>query len=324
MSDRGTRPESGQPPPPGGHRPFPPLPADLPAPLVPVVLGAPIHAFGLSLPKGTHVPCYPQSQTVLLRDRPDGPFHLLAGLYAFWRGLPDTETGRACAALLGSAGYPFPWASGPPVPVAERPAGSLLLSLWHANIGDACVQILVNAANEGLWMGGGVAGALRSKGGVELEQEARTHAPSGIGTVVRTGPHKLRALAVYHAVVIDQNQMTRTEMPAVETAFQRCLKMAIEEGAASIAVPALGCGIGGLDPAEVAASYLQIATRFSATTHRPLQILVVQQDADELAAAAKAFTAPADPGEEERLVEDCLRQYEEQLKKVPVKGLSRK
>jgi O-acetyl-ADP-ribose deacetylase (regulator of RNase III) len=58
-------------------------------------------------------------------------------------------------------------------------------------------------------MGGGVAAALRSRGGIEVHQEAIRHAPARIGSVVRTGAGRLAARYVYHAVVIDYDDARR-------------------------------------------------------------------------------------------------------------------
>ncbi len=56
--------------------------------------------------------------------------------------------------------------------------------------GDICdrgVEAIVNAANSHLWMGGGVAGAIKRRGGPEIEREAIAQGPIPIGESAVTG-----------------------------------------------------------------------------------------------------------------------------------------
>jgi len=71
--------------------------------------------------------------------------------------------------------------------------------------GDICecdTEAIVNAANNYLWMGGGVAGAIRRQGGEEIEQEALALGPIAVGEAVVTGGGKLKAKYVIHAAGI--------------------------------------------------------------------------------------------------------------------------
>lgn len=63
---------------------------------------------------------------------------------------------------------------------------------------------LVNAANDGLWMGGGVAGALKRAGGEEIEREAIALRPIPLGSAVATGAGRLGARWVIHGAVMGQ------------------------------------------------------------------------------------------------------------------------
>src|SRR3990170_7908766 len=70
------------------------------------------------------------------------------------------------------------------------------------------LDALVNAANNRLWMGGGVAGALKRAGGPEIEAEAIKKGPIPIGEAVVTGAGKLKAKYVIHAAVMGQDLQT--------------------------------------------------------------------------------------------------------------------
>ena len=55
------------------------------------------------------------------------------------------------------------------------------IEVSHGDITRFEMDALVNAANNHFWMGGGVAGALKRAGGVEIETEAMAKEPVFIG-----------------------------------------------------------------------------------------------------------------------------------------------
>lgn len=128
--------------------------------------------------------------------------------------------------------------------------GTISVVLVNDNIAARKADVLVNAANDQLQMGGGVAAALRSRGGIEIHQEAIRHAPARIGSVVRTGAGALDARYVYHAVVIDYEIRKGTSAVDVSEVVRTMVRMAVEDNARSIACPLFGAGVGGLS-AEV-------------------------------------------------------------------------
>ncbi|MBX3468907.1 MAG: macro domain-containing protein [Planctomycetes bacterium] len=83
-----------------------------------------------------------------------------------------------------------------------RRFGALTVTLVAGDIAFRLVDAVVNAANDRMQMGGGVAGALRAAGGLAIQREADALAPAPLGAVVRTGAGDLLAQHVYHAVVI--------------------------------------------------------------------------------------------------------------------------
>src|SRR5207237_1834328 len=74
------------------------------------------------------------------------------------------------------------------------------------------VDAIANAANDHLWMGAGVAGAIKRAGGEEIEREAVAKGPIAIGTAVATGAGRLQARYVVHGAVMGQDLRTNAEL----------------------------------------------------------------------------------------------------------------
>jgi O-acetyl-ADP-ribose deacetylase len=112
------------------------------------------------------------------------------------------------------------------------------------------VDAVANAANDHLWMGAGVAGALKRAGGEEIEREAMQQAPIPVGTAIATSGGCLRARYVVHGAVMGQDLRTNAALVARTT--HACLALADELGCRSLALPAFGTGVGGLALEECA------------------------------------------------------------------------
>ena len=117
------------------------------------------------------------------------------------------------------------------------------LEVVEGDITELEVDAIANAANNELWMGAGVAGAIKRAGGQEIEQEAVAQAPIAVGQAVATGAGTLKARHVVHAAVMGQDLQTSAEL--VSQATRRTLEVADELGARSLAMPAFGTGVGG-------------------------------------------------------------------------------
>ena len=124
------------------------------------------------------------------------------------------------------------------------------IEVYRGDITQLELDALVNAANNRLWMGGGVAGALKRVGGREIEDEALKKGPIPIGEAVVTGAGKLKAKYVIHAAVMGQDLTTDAEK--IRQATKNSLLRADEIGIKSIAFPALGTGVGGFPLDECA------------------------------------------------------------------------
>jgi O-acetyl-ADP-ribose deacetylase (regulator of RNase III) len=127
--------------------------------------------------------------------------------------------------------------------------------LWRGDITDLEVDAIVNAANNQGWLGSGVAGAIRRAAGDEVEAEAVAQGPWAVGGAVRTGPGRLAARgvrAILHAAAMGVGAAATAGSVASATAA--ALELAADEGLSSIALPALGTGVGGLDYQACAAA----------------------------------------------------------------------
>jgi O-acetyl-ADP-ribose deacetylase (regulator of RNase III) len=117
------------------------------------------------------------------------------------------------------------------------------ITLYQGDITQLSTEAIVNAANSHLWMGAGVAGAIKRAGGAEIEREAVSKGPIPVGEAVVTGAGRLKARHVIHAAAMGQD--LRTDAEKIHAATVNSLKRADELGLSSIAFPALGTGVGG-------------------------------------------------------------------------------
>lgn len=127
------------------------------------------------------------------------------------------------------------------------------------------VDAIGNAANDHLWMGAGVAGAIKRAGGEEIEREAVAKGPIHVGDAVATGAGRLAARYVIHGAVMGQD--LRTDADLIRRTTRRCLEVADELGCESLALPAFGTGVGGF-PLEECARIMVEAAR----SHEPAML----------------------------------------------------
>jgi O-acetyl-ADP-ribose deacetylase (regulator of RNase III) len=113
----------------------------------------------------------------------------------------------------------------------------------RGDIAEVVADAIVNAANNHLWMGSGVAGAIKRKGGDQIEREAVEKGPIPIGEALVTTAGRLEARCVIHAAAMGLDW--RTDETKIKQATLNSLKRAEELKLESIALPALGTGVGG-------------------------------------------------------------------------------
>ena len=136
----------------------------------------------------------------------------------------------------------------------------LQLEAREGDIAEVEADALANAANDRLWMGAGVAGALKRAGGDEIEREATSLGPIALGSAVATTAGRLPARHVIHGAVMGQD--LRTDADLVRRTTRSCLALADELGCRSFALPAFGTGVGGFALSECARIMVEEARSF--------------------------------------------------------------
>ena len=149
----------------------------------------------------------------------------------------------------------------------------LTIEVREGDISAVEADALVNAANNHLWMGSGVAGALKRGGGPEIEEEAVRKGPVAVGEAVVTGAGRLKARYVIHAAVMGQD--LRTSAAAIARATENALRRAEENGVRSIAFPALGTGVGGFPLEECARLMVGAIRKYAAGETRIERVIFV-------------------------------------------------
>jgi O-acetyl-ADP-ribose deacetylase (regulator of RNase III) len=157
------------------------------------------------------------------------------------------------------------------------------LIVVDGDIAGLDVDAIANAANDHLWMGSGVAGAIKRAGGSEIEAEAVSKGPVSVGTAVATGAGRLKARYVIHGAVMGQD--LRTDAQLIEQTTRSCLELADELGCESLALPAFGTGVGGFPLDDCARIMVRVARDYDPATLRRVVFAVFGAD------AAAAFTA---------------------------------
>ena len=117
------------------------------------------------------------------------------------------------------------------------------IELRQGDLTEADVDAIVNAANNELMLGGGVAGAIRVKGGPSIQQECDRIGTIALGEAAITGAGRLRARHVIHAASMRLGESTSEEN--LRAATRNSLKRANENSLRTIAFPAIGTGIAG-------------------------------------------------------------------------------
>jgi O-acetyl-ADP-ribose deacetylase (regulator of RNase III) len=151
------------------------------------------------------------------------------------------------------------------------------LEVVAGDIAGLEVDAVANAANDHLWMGAGVAGALKRAGGDEIEREAMAHGPIPVGTAVATSAGRLPARYVIHGAVMGQDLRTSADLVARTT--HACLALADELGCRSLALPAFGTGVGGFPLDDCARIMVETARAFSARSLERVVFAVFGDDA---------------------------------------------
>ncbi|MDD5327127.1 MAG: macro domain-containing protein [Phycisphaerae bacterium] len=126
-----------------------------------------------------------------------------------------------------------------------------VLELLEGDITEMQTEAIVNAANARLILGGGVAGAIKRKGGPKIQEECNKTGGTFVGGAVKTTGGNLKARYVIHAVGPQWFDSAHHKMgkgnedEKLKNATLNSLKLADENNIKSISFPAISTGIFG-------------------------------------------------------------------------------
>jgi O-acetyl-ADP-ribose deacetylase (regulator of RNase III) len=140
-----------------------------------------------------------------------------------------------------------------------RKVGMGRIVLVEGDITLQQVDAIVNAANSSLQLGSGVAGAIRERGGPRVQAECDAHGPIEVGEAAITAAGDLAARFVVHAAGMALGGQASEE--SVRSSVRRSFELARERGCRSVAIPAVGAGVGGLSLQRCAEISIEEARR---------------------------------------------------------------
>lgn len=163
--------------------------------------------------------------------------------------------------------------------------GQSTITIERGDITDWEVDAITNAANSTLAMATGVASTIKRKGGVIIEEEAMRQGPVEVGEAVLTTGGNLAATHVIHAAVMGPDFKTDGEQ--IKATTRAVLALAAKHRITSLALPALGTGVGHVPPGVSASAMLDAVMSHlqgSPTGLKRVVFVLYQDD------AYKAFT----------------------------------
>jgi O-acetyl-ADP-ribose deacetylase (regulator of RNase III) len=138
------------------------------------------------------------------------------------------------------------------------------IKIIQGDITESEAAAIVNAANNRLWMGSGVAGAIKRKGGQIIEDEAVKMGPIPVGEAVATTAGSLPHRYVIHAAAMGQDLTTDSDK--IKNATHNSLLRAEELKIDSVCFPALGTGVGGYSTTDAAKIMIDVVKNFLSTS----------------------------------------------------------
>jgi O-acetyl-ADP-ribose deacetylase (regulator of RNase III) len=165
----------------------------------------------------------------------------------------------------------------------------------QGDITDMDVDAIVNAANNDLQLGGGVAGAIRRKGGDSIQRECNAIGSIPIGGAAITGAGKLKARFVIHAASMALGGETTAR--ALRNSTAHSLRIAAERDLGTIAFPAVGTGIAGFPLSECAEIMLRETVQHLRGENSPRTVYFVLFDERALRAFQNSWEGMKARGE---------------------------
>jgi O-acetyl-ADP-ribose deacetylase len=141
---------------------------------------------------------------------------------------------------------------------SSKKAETERIVILQGDITEIDADAIVNAANNDLILGAGVAGAIRRKGGETIQEECNAVGTIPIGYAAITGGGKLKARHVIHAASMSLRGI-QTTAKSLRTSTAHSLRLAAEHRLKTIAFPAVGTGVSGFPMEECAEIMLREA-----------------------------------------------------------------
>ena len=150
------------------------------------------------------------------------------------------------------------------------------IDLTEGDITELSVDAIVNPANAQLILGGGVAGAIKNKGGVSIQQECDIIGPISVGQAVITTAGNLKAKHVIHSVGPMAGE--GNEDNKLQNATLNSLKVAEDNNLTSIAFPAISTGIFGYPVDQCAKIMIQTTVDYLKSKDLELNVIFCLYD----------------------------------------------
>jgi O-acetyl-ADP-ribose deacetylase len=156
------------------------------------------------------------------------------------------------------------------------------VEIKQGDLTEMTTDAIVNAANNDLQLGGGVAGAIRRKGGPQIQSECDQIGTIPVGGAAITSGGKLQARHVIHAASMQLGG--RTSAHALRSSTAHSLRIAAQNGLKTIAFPAVGTGIAGFPLRECAEIMLSEAGKHleGPTSIEKIYFVLFDKDAQKL------------------------------------------
>ncbi len=129
------------------------------------------------------------------------------------------------------------------------------IKVMEGDITEMDTDAIVNAANNELKLGAGVAGAIRKKGGPSIQEECDRTGAIDVGGAALTKGGDLKAPYVIHAASMSLGG--KTTEPNLRSSVKESLCIADREGLKSVSFPAIGTGVAGFPMDKAAAVMLE-------------------------------------------------------------------